>query len=350
MIFTELAHALDNGWALTFGGGVEPAAPTPSTVLYDEPHRQLRRYEGAHGSGNPVLLVPPLAVHSSCFDLRPGQSLAKFLLDTGRTPYIVDYGRITYADRNLGFEEWIDDIVPTAIARVSAEHGGAEVDVVAWSLGGTLALLTAAEHADLPIASVTALGTPIDYRRHPMLAPSRLLARVTGGREVAWSTALFGGIPAFAVQLGFRGMALPREIMRPWFIARNLGRIEALARMEAIDRFIGRMPGYPGRLYRQNHRLMIVGNHMAKGSVPLGADRVIEMAKVSCRVLLVGSPSDNIAPAATVAPGVRVLTGAAEARYVEVPRASHLGLVAGPEAASWAVIDEFLGSVVLADR
>lgn len=347
----DLATALGHGWALTFGGGVEPAAPAPATVLYDEPHRQLRRYDdGAPDPARrPVLLVPPLAVDPSCFDLRPGQSMARYLLGTGRQPYVIDYGRITYADRDLGFEEWIDDILPVAIDRVSAEHDGAAVDLVAWSLGGTLALLTAAEHADLPIASVTAIGTPVDFRYHPMMRPSRMLAKVTGAREVDVATTLFGGVPAFAVRLGFRGMALSRELTRPLFVARNLGHGEALARMEAVDRFIGRMPGYPGRLYRQNHRLMVVGNHFARGSVPLDTDRVIELAKVTCRVLFLGSPADTIAPAACVAPGVRVLTGAAQARYLEFPGMSHLGLVAAPEAAdtTWPAISEFLDGALV---
>lgn len=41
----------------------------------------------------------------------------------------------------------------------------APVDLVGWSLGGVLSLLTAAADAALPIRSVTAVGTPLDYNR-----------------------------------------------------------------------------------------------------------------------------------------------------------------------------------------
>ena len=34
--------------------------------------------------------------------------------------YLVDYGEIEYADRNLGLEHWIEDVVPTAIRTASA--------------------------------------------------------------------------------------------------------------------------------------------------------------------------------------------------------------------------------------
>ncbi|GAB2676933.1 alpha/beta fold hydrolase [Nocardia goodfellowii] len=347
---TSLPPALRNGWALTFGGGIEMPTRTPSTVLYDRPHRQLRRFDRATpATGNPVLLVPPLAVDASCYDLRPGQSLAQFLLDTGRQPYVIDYGRITAADRDLGLEEWIDDIVPSAVAHISADHDGADVDVIGWSLGGIISLLTAADHADLPLGSVTTLGSPMDFGRNILLKPVRMFAKMTGGREITYATHLFGGIPGLFVQAGFRGMSLSRELTRPLFIARNVGDTEALARMEAIDRFIAAMPGYPGRLYRQTYRQLIVANQLARGQVQLADDRVIDLSKLTCRVLLLGSNGDTLAPAATIAPGVEILTGAAEVEFAEVPGLNHLALIAGPQArtTTWPLIDEFLARTLL---
>ncbi|MFC9897495.1 alpha/beta fold hydrolase [Nocardia sp. NPDC127579] len=345
-LVTSLPPALRNGWALTFGNGIEMPTRTSSTVLYDRPHRQLRRFDrDTPATGNPVLLVPPLAVDASCYDLRPGQSLAQFLLDTGRQPYVIDYGRITAADRDLGLEEWIDDILPTAIARVSAEHGGADVDVIGWSLGGIISLLTAADHNELPLGSVTTLGSPMDFGKNILLKPVRMFAKFSGGREITYATYLFGGIPGLFVQAGFRGMSFSRELTRPLFIARNVADTEALARMEAIDRFIDAMPGYPGRLYRQTYKQLIVGNQLARGQVRLSPDRRIDLTKLSCRVLLLGSSADTLAPSATIAPGVDILTGAAEVEFTDIPDLNHLALIAGPQArhTTWPRIHEFLG-------
>lgn len=343
-IVADLPIALRNAWALSFGDGIEPRVPTPSTTIYDEPHRHLSRYDrSTPATGRPVLLVPPLAVTVSCYDLRPGQSLVEYLLEIGKQPYVIDYGQIGYADRDLGFEEWTHDIIPTAVRRISADHGGAPVDVIGWSFGGTISVLTAAAHPDLPISSVTAIGTPFDQRKNPGMALPRAIARFTGGREVTAPTKWFGGIPKEAVRAGFRVQAMSREITRPVFIARNIANTEALARMESIDRFIGEMPGYPGRLYRQSYRQFIQRNELAKGKVNLSPDCVIELSELTCRVLLIGSRSDILAPAAAVAAGVDVLTGAAEARYEEVG-GSHLGMVAGPEArtTTWPAIESFI--------
>jgi Poly(3-hydroxyalkanoate) synthetase len=96
-----------NLFALTLGDGVRPPTPTSHVALFDEPHRQLRRYgadDPRESSAAPVLLVPPLAASATCYDLAPGQSLVAHLLEQGRTPYVVDYGEIGWADRHLGLE------------------------------------------------------------------------------------------------------------------------------------------------------------------------------------------------------------------------------------------------------
>ncbi|MFD3507744.1 alpha/beta fold hydrolase [Nocardia sp. NPDC058666] len=342
-IIDEVPRAVRNIWSVSFGGGLEPYRPAPSTTVADGPHRELKRYHrSTPAKGNPVLLVPPLAVTASCFDLRPGQSLVRYLLDQGRQPYVVDYGEFGYADRDMGLEDWTHDILPEAIRRVSAEHDGAEVDLIGWSLGGVFALLTAASHADLPIASITCLASPIDQAGTAMLMPLRLLAKVTGGREMALAVKIMGGIPQEFVRLGFRIQALDRELARPMYLARNAFDPEALARMEATDRFMSTMPGYPGRSYWQIHRGLVLGNELANGSLRLRSDLVIELSKVTCRVLLAGSRSDVVVPAAAIRRGLDVLPNA-EVEFVEVS-GGHLGLLASPAAAdtTWPAIEEFL--------
>ncbi|WP_305095150.1 alpha/beta fold hydrolase [Prescottella sp. R16] len=332
-----------NAWGLTFGGGVEKVERTPSTPIHREHHRDLHRY-GPDTGGRPVLLVPPLAVSTRCYDLRPGQSLAAHLVETGRTPYVVDYGDIGYADRHLGFEDWTDDIVPGAIRRVSELHDGADVDVIGWSLGGTLSLLTASAHPDLPIASITALGTPIDYSKIPTMAVARTVGRITGHRPVTELTRLMGGLPAPLVQIAYRATAPQRELLKPWFVANNLHNTETLARMEAIDRFMAEMPGYPARLFYQMAEELVLGNGLNEGRITLGGS-TIKLAELRVPVLAIGGTGDVIATADSVGAITDVLTGAPSVRFETAP-GSHLGLLAGPAArdTTWTHIDDFLGA------
>lgn len=343
----DLDLAARNAWALTFGGGIAPAHRTPSERLRTGPHRDLYRFGGPAGpDARPVLLVPPLAVSTACYDLRPGQSLATHLLDRGHVPYLLDYGTMTASDRDLGFEAWVDDIVPDAVRYVSDLHGGAGVDVVGWSLGGTISLLTAAADAGLPVRSVTAIGTPIDYTRIPVISPLRVIGRFTTERPLTAVTHLLGGLPAPIVQVSYRATAPHRELLKPWFVFRNLTNTESLERMEAIDRFMAEMPGYPARLFHQVCSQLILGNRLAAGEFHLGG-RTVHLADVTVPVLGVGGTTDVIAPSAAVQPLADLLTGSPYVRFEAVP-GSHLGLVAGPEArgGTWRILDEFLGDVV----
>ncbi|MEV0343326.1 alpha/beta fold hydrolase [Nocardia sp. NPDC050713] len=342
-IAETVTTAARNAWALTFGSGVEAPDPAPSTVLCDEPHRQLRRYEGGATDGaSAVLLVPPLAAPATCFDLRPGQSLARFLRDSGRATYVVDYGDITFADRRMGFEDWLDDILPEAILRTSSDIGGKPVDLVGWSIGGTLALLTAAAHAHLPIRSITAVGSPLDYDKMTGIPQLRAVAKLTGGIATSTAVRAVGGIPAGLTRAAYRVTAWDRELTRPWFVASNIARTETLAKMESIDRFMAAMPGYPGRFYGQLWGRLILNNDIGRGVVRLG-ERRIALADVTAPVLLVGGPSDVITPAAAVEAGTRTLTGAADVRYETAP-GSHLGILTGETArdTTWAYLDKFL--------
>lgn len=344
---TQLSTAARNAWAISpFGEGLESYPGLPSEILYDEPHRQLRRYspEAPVTAPRPVLLVPPLAVSTGCYDLRPGQSLAGHLVASGRATYVVDYGKMTFADRSMGFEAWIDDILPTAITHVSASHGGAPVDVVAWSLGGTMSLLTAASHPSLPIGSLTAFGTPIDYRLIPAVQPIRVADRVLGTGVVTAGTALMGGVPRHLVRASFRATAPVREVTKPLFLAKNLLNVETLARTEAIDAFIGQMPGYPGRAYHQIHTRLMTRNELYTGVVRLSPEREVRLKEIRTRVLFIGSSSDNIANGPAVEAGVRAVPGAT---YAAADGLSHLGLVAGVDAAqkSWRAMDAFLNGL-----
>ncbi|MFC9998239.1 alpha/beta hydrolase [Nocardia sp. NPDC127526] len=331
--------AARNAWALTFGDGIEAPEPTPSTVLSEAPHRLLSRYDGAAADAEAVLLVPPLAAPAFCFDLRPDLSLARFLLEVGRAPYLVDYGDITFDDRRMGFETWIDDILPEAIRQVSADRGGRPVDLVGWSIGGVLELLTAAADPTLPIRSITAVGAPLSYDHMIGVRELRRLTRLDGGRTATAAIRAVGGVSAQLTRFAYRATAWDREIKRPFFIASNLADTATLARMETIDRFQNSLPGYPGRFYNQLWGRFMLNNDIGKGVVQLG-ERRIALADVNVPVLLVGGPNDVITAAAAVKHGLKTLTGAPEVRYETAP-GSHLGILTARET-TWTYLDKFL--------
>ena len=176
----QVVSAASNVAHMVFYGGLADLRPMPRTLIDEGVLRELYEYR-AQGEPaddrDPVLLVTPLAAPSLCFDLRRGCSLVEHLVQRGHPTYLVEYGEVSFRDRNLGMEHWIDEVVPTAIKETSARCGGRPVHVVGWSLGGIFALLTAADQPDLPIASVTAIGHAVRRQAGPAGRPAAAAAQ-----------------------------------------------------------------------------------------------------------------------------------------------------------------------------
>lgn len=335
--------AARNAWAISpVGGGISDEKHTPSDVVHDEKHQVLRRFGSS--VGRPVLMVPPLAAPATCFDLTPGQSVAEFVASIGRTPYLVDYGDITFGDRALGFEYWIDEVIPNAVRRVSEAEGGVDVDLISWSIGGTLCLLTAAANDDLPVRSLTTVGAPIDYGVLPTMKLWRAIGRLTRGEPLTTLGRLAGGVPASIVKATYRAASFERELKRPAFIARNITDSAALAKMEVLDRFNASLLAYPGRFYGQLNGRLMLANDLATGTLHLG-DRRIELSDVDVPVLSVAGLHDTLTTVDCARAALTVLTGTS-VRFETVP-GSHLGILTGSGAGEglWPLFDEFLSKL-----
>jgi poly(3-hydroxyalkanoate) synthetase len=172
-VIGEAAAAASNLYATTVGGGLADLRRMPSTVIDTGPQRTLSRYDSARRRrGAPVILVPPLAAPAICFDLRRGCSLAEHLVVKGRRTYLLEYGAINFADRELGLEHWIEDVIPTAI-RAAAEDAGRPVHALGWCLGGIMTLLAHAMDGDLPVERIALVASPFDFSKVPLIAPLR---------------------------------------------------------------------------------------------------------------------------------------------------------------------------------
>jgi polyhydroxyalkanoate synthase len=331
-------------------GGLADLRPMPRSLIAEGPRRDVYHYRPEPGTtpdGDPVLLVTPLAAPAICFDLRRGCSLVEHLVLAGHPTYLVEYGEVSFQDRHLGMEHWIDTVVPTAIREASDHAGGRPVHVVGWSLGGIFALLVAADQPDLPIASVTSLGAPFDVTQVPIVAPLRPLLNLTDGLPESWGAVtaayrLLGGAPRPLVSWAFNLASVQKLVTKPLAIATHLDDADYLAQLEAVDRFKANMIAYPGRTFGQLYHRFVKGNALAGGSFRLG-ERTIDLAALTAPVLIFAGANDGIAPVAAVRAVLPLLTGSREVRFEIVP-GGHLGMLTGRAArtGAWTVLDAWV--------
>lgn len=342
----QVASAASNVAHKVLYGGLADLRKMPRTLIDEGNLREVYHYRPAHVEehGDPVLLVTPLAAPASCFDLRRGCSLVEHFVQGGRPTYLVEYGEVSFKDRNLGMEHWIEEVVPTAIREVSKHSGGKPVHVIGWSLGGIFSLLAAAADADLPLGSLTVVGSPIDITQVPLVAPLRPLLNFANGKgPITRGYQALGGAPKPLVKWAFQLSSFQKLITKPIAKARNLDDTEFLAQIEAVDAFSAGMIAYPGRTFGQLYHRFVKGNSMKSGKFDLDKERTIDLADIKAPVLVFGGANDGIAPVACVKPAVDLLTSSAEVRFEIVP-GGHLGMLTGRAArtTTWAVMDEWI--------
>ncbi len=341
----QVASAASNVAHKLIYGGLADLRPMPRTLIDDGPLREVYHYrpqKKTRETGDPVLLVTPLAAPALCFDLRRGCSLVEHFVQKGRPTYLVEYGEIAFKNRRIGMEHWVEEVVPEAIKSVSEHAGGRPVHVIGWSLGGIFATLAAADRPDLPIASLTIVGSPFDVRQVPMVAPLRPILRLTDGGIVTQLYRLLGGAPKPLVRRAFQLSSGTKMITKPIAILQNLDDSEWLAQIEAVDRFTDNMIAYPGRSFGQLYHRMLKNNQLLTGKVDLSGHE-IDVANITVPVLIFAGNTDGIAPINSVKALVKLLPNAHEVRFEIVP-GGHLGMLTGRAArgTTWVTIDEWI--------
>lgn len=296
--------------------GVADLRPMPHTMIDEGRSRRVHHYRpmpGVPESGDPVLLVTPPGVPPLCYDLRRGCSLVEHLVGRGRRTYLVEYGEVA-APAEHGLVRWVEEIVPEAIRAVGAHAGGRRAHLVGWSLGGILSVLTAAADAELPIASVATLGSPVDLRLVPELAPAR---------------------PALGV--------IPSPILQRALGIVRLDDTDYLAQLEAVARLDSRVDDeYRGRRFGRLYHRVLGNGDLAHGAFELPG-RTLRLADATVPVLVCGGIDDTIAPALAVRPLVALLTGSPAVEWTEVP-GGHLGMLTGRRSrtTTWPALDAWL--------
>lgn len=340
----QMVAAASNVAHVLLYGGIADLRPMPRTLVDEGTLREVYHYRPKHGTephGDPVLLVTPLAAPALCYDLRRGCSVVEHLVEGGRPTYLVEYGAVAFRDRALGLEHWVDEVVPAAVRTVSEHAGGRPVHVVGWSLGGIFAMLAAADDPDLPIASLSVLGSPTDISQVPLVAPLRPLISIADAPLITPAYRLLGGAPRPLVRWAFQLTSVQKLVTKPVALAANLDDADFLAQVEAVDRFTANMIAYPGRSFGHLYHRFVRGNALVRGEMPLG-DRTIRLSSITAPTLVFAGASDGIAPVNAVRAVLEHLTGAREARFEIVP-GGHLGMLTGRAArgTTWAVLDEW---------
>ena len=146
----------------------ETIAATPGQVVFQNDLFQLIQYDPATPdvSAQPLLYVPPLVNRFYMIDLVPKSSLVRWLVDQGRTVFVISWVNPTEAQRNKGVQEYVLEGVVEAI-QIVIKRTKARPDLFAFCLGGTLVAIAlaylAAKGRAEEVNSATLIGSMVDF-------------------------------------------------------------------------------------------------------------------------------------------------------------------------------------------
>lgn len=143
-------------------------AATPGEVVYENDLFQLIQYTPTteNVAVEPLLYVPPLVNRFYMIDLVPRQSLVKWLVDEGRTVFVISWVNPTEKHKDKGVGDYVLEGIVEAVGQVR-QRTGSSPDLFAFCLGGTLVAIAlawlAAKSRGKDVNSATLIGSLVDF-------------------------------------------------------------------------------------------------------------------------------------------------------------------------------------------
>ena len=143
-------------------------AATPGQIVFQNDLFQLVQYSPVTDkvAAEPLLYVPPLVNRFYMIDLVPRQSMVKWLVEQGRTVFVVSWVNPTEKHKDKGVGDYVLEGIVEAIGQVRKRTGEAP-DLFSFCLGGTLVAIAlawlAAHKRAGEVNSATLIGSLVDF-------------------------------------------------------------------------------------------------------------------------------------------------------------------------------------------
>ena len=315
-----------NGIKLVTGSGRPRSGLTPKDVVWERDRATLWRYRSdAVRHAPPLLIVFSLVSRSYVLDLAPGNSFVERLRDEGFDVYLLDWGSPEDRDAENGLEDYVDRYLPAAVEAVRSTSGTPDVALVGYCFGGVLAVMAAAAHPELPLASLTTIATPVDFTEMGMLVA------LAGHDAVAVEDLLDddGNIPAEALRSAFRVLKPTSELAQYANLLDNLWNDKHVQAHQLMTGWTSDHVPFPGRVAKQCVELLVRQNALLTDTLRL-AGRRISLRDIRVPFLNVVAAKDHIVPPGAARPLLDLV--GSEQKDELLLEAGHIGLAVGRHA------------------
>ena len=345
----RLMATAQNGLEVLRLGGLETGnSPSPSQVVESVAMYKLRRYfppdsrPGHPQAGPPVLLVHPMMMSATMWDVTREDGAVGILHAAGLDPWVIDFGspdqveggmRRNLAEHIVALSEAID---------LTADVTGQDVHLAGYSQGGMFTYQAAAYRRSKSIASIVTFGAPVDtLAALPMGLPPNLAPGIANFMADHVFNRL--DIPSWLARAGFQMLDPLKTAKARLDFVRQLHDREALLPREAQRRFLESEGwiAWSGPAVSELLKQFVAHNRMMTGGFAING-QLVTLTDITCPVLAFIGEVDDIGQPAAVR-GIRRAAPNAEV-YEYSLRAGHFGLVVGSKAAheTWPTVADWV--------
>lgn len=269
-------------------------AITQGKVVYQNELLELIQYSPTtkQVASEPVLICPAWIMKYYILDLSERNSLAKFLVEQGKTVFMISWKNPEASDRDVGFEDYVDTGLMSAIQAVSEICPNNKINAVGYCIGGTLLSVAAAAMArddDERLNSITLLAAQVDFTEAGEIRRFISPGQLSMLNSLMWKKGFLDSGNMGGAFSALRSSDLIYGAMVDRYLKGN--------EPPKIDIMAWNADGtrMPYRMHSEYLHRLYLENQLATNKFKVGG-RTISLSDIRVPLFIVGTETDHVAP------------------------------------------------------